>query len=175
MVQCVSCLAQYPDGKEYCPACGSPTRIYKSQKMARCIALFGAILALSVVFAFIASWNPGTEHSEKPERTVAPENKILAIEIGLRFSQNQINAENRFRNQLVHVTGRITEIARDRGGNAYVVLDDAVQAFVTPDEVSTLIAASKGRLLSATCDVGGKPLFYVHLTGCKWISLSVGK
>ena len=122
----------------------------------RVIAVLLAVLVLVAVSGCLASEGGTTQvQSEAPAFT------MTADQLYAEYAANQVAADQKYKDQVVSVSGPITDIGKDISDTAYVVIGgtdslDGVQCFFSSGSESQVAAMSKGQSITVKGRVQGK-------------------
>lgn len=170
MVKCKTCGAEIAKSANRCPQCGA--------KQHQAVL---AVCALIIVFTFvgcfaiiIGAFGDGSEAATQASE-IAPIS-VSASELWKVYSENEVNADNLYKNKLVSVTGTITDIGKDVvTGNPCISLDDGsqysiypIQCFFTSDDKGSeaLAALRNGQEITICGNCSGTPVITVQISDC---------
>ena len=167
LLKCRTCEKDVAATAAACPHCGAKTR---SISAALKVDAFGGLLVLCLLIV-IGLWiqgaiNSGGSSSDsggEPDSfatTTAPAFALSAPEIVAEYRANEVAADQKYKGQIISVTGVITKIGKDIMDSPYVTLDggdpdsfrSAQLYFVDSSELSTL---SKSEQMRAKCRCDG--------------------
>lgn len=175
LVKCRECGKEVAKTATACPHCGANDPGTSDATMAA--ALIGLLMiGLAVGLAVWGVTNSGGSSSDsggEPDSfatTTAPAFALSAPEIVAEYRANEVAADQKYKGQIISVTGVITKIGKDIMDSPYVTLDggdpdsfrSAQLYFVDSSALSTL---SKGERLQAKCRCDGLSI-NVQLTRC---------
>jgi tRNA_anti-like len=145
---------------------------------------FGALVGLGVIANIV---NPKDRRSDAgapttgaPSRTAAPspeappaiDVKVSAGDLFKAYEANEIAADQRFKDKLLEVTGKIDSIGKDILDTPYIALSTGgqfeilhVQAYFDEGALSQLANLSKGQSVTLHCRCDGK-MMNVMLKDC---------
>lgn len=131
-------------------------------------------VAVMASFLFIAFGSNEEQQVEKKTETKIPA-KASAIEIASSqlfadYEANAIAADEKYKNKVLLVTGKITAIDRDLLDDIYITLEGEeslgdVQCFFAEEHVKSALKLSKGQTITIKGLCDGKFL-NVHLKAC---------
>lgn len=139
LMNCPECGKEVSDNAVNCVHCGSPlvltnnpfaqkvspARLRKNKKIGKILGIIiVALIFLAVILAIIGSnetgdKSPANELSvEETTQTVSPSPEIEYIEITATelieaYDENEVSADNNFKNQMLRITGTVSSIGKD--------------------------------------------------------------
>lgn len=170
--KCKTCGAEIAKSANVCPNCGANLTF---KKPAVIIGLIFWIVALIFFFkACGALGNSPSASSNNASKEVSAE--ITSTDLWNAYSDNEINADNQYKDKLIAVTGTITDIGKDSvSGNPCVSLNSGdqlgiypIQCFFSKDDASNeqVSALKNGDSITIYGTCAGKYLVTVQLSGC---------
>lgn len=116
-----------------------------------------------------------TAKPEKPTPTPTPAEvpiKISAIKLSEEYNENQVAADQKYKNKLVEISGVIQSIGTDIGGTPYIVLKGrefslfGVQCMFDKSQIDKLAALNKEQSITIICRVSGEIVGNIILRNC---------
>lgn len=175
--KCKVCGAEIAKSANVCPHCGANLAIRKPG------VIIGLVIWIIAMVCFMKACGvfDGDAKNNQSASAVTTESTPAAVGIAApdlwqAYSDNEVNADNLYKNKLLAVTGTITDIGKDvvtgypcvslNSGSEYSLYP--VQCFFTAnDESSEVLAAlTNGQEITiyGTCD--GTPITSVQLSDC---------
>jgi hypothetical protein len=119
-----------------------------------------SIIALFVL-GLLAIASLDTEDDTKKVQLQAPSYRLTAASLYNEYDANEVAADNKYKGQIVVVSGTIQDIGKDIMDQAYIVFagDDfleGVQCTFTKEQQSSIARLSKGQKVSVKGEVAGK-------------------
>lgn len=130
-----------------------------------CAILLAAGVGLCVVFVGVLYFGRATEQART--RTEAPADTVTAAELCADYESNEVSADDRYRRQVLHVSGMIATIEAGPTG-AYAMLAcprGSVQAHF--QERGAVGGLHKGERAELICIGSGELLGMVQLRECR--------
>lgn len=174
MTTCKTCGAEIAKSAKVCPQCGA-------RQHQAALTAAGLIIAFTFVFIIVIAVNGSDGLRSAKNITTAPSAtpapiEISAVDLWKAYTDNEVNADNQYGDQLLAVTGTITDIGKDIvTGNPCVSLDSGseyslypVQCFFSAgDKNSEALAALKdGQEITVYGTCSGAPVASVQLSDC---------
>lgn len=111
----------------------------------------------------------------EPKEVVKPTIQVSATEISQAYTDNEVSADNKYKNQIVEITGVIDTIGKDILNTPYITLKGS-QAFLAdvqcmfPDKAmqEKLANLSKGQKITVIGKVSGKVVMNVLINDCSF-------
>ena len=118
------------------------------------------LLAIVIIAAGITGfvlWNKAPEQAEDKKAT-----EVTVQELTAAYANNEKEANATYLNQVLEVTGTVTETEENQDGSLMIVLDDNVQCSMRDKNAKP----EKGATVTVKGFCSGSNLFGVSLTGC---------
>jgi hypothetical protein len=118
-------------------------------------------LAALFVFALLGFGSVDTDSDTKKVKSQPSSYSLDANQLFRDYKANEVAADDKYKGQVVTVSGVIQNIGKDITGNAYVVIGgegflDGVQCTFTRGEQSSVARLSKGQFVTVKGEVTGK-------------------
>lgn len=172
MVKCKVCGAEIAKNAKACPHCGA--KMHQGAYTACGLILVVTIFA---VFAIIgnAFGSDGTSATKSGSADTTTPIEVSAQDLWGAYSDNEVNADNQYKDKTLAVTGTIVDISKS------LVLDDPcvalksgdqlgiypVQCFFTDEsENEQLATLEDGQTITITGTCAGKPVAHIQLSDC---------
>ncbi len=129
-----------------------------------------ASLIAVVGFLTIAYGSDDEKTTEIAISSETPSLKVSAIKLYADYEANGVAADEKYKDKVLQVTGKITAIDRDIMDKIYVTLKGNqyfgdVQCFFAEDHIQTAMKLSKGQKITVKGQCNGK-MMNVLLKGC---------
>lgn len=177
LVKCKTCGAEIAKSAKKCSNCGAP-----QHRVAITIAsLLGMLAVFCTIMVIVNAVNSGSSSSPNQNGSGSSSQESSAIQISSidlwkAYADNEVNADNLYKDKLLSVTGTISDIGKDvvtknpcvtlKAGDQLGIY--SVQCFFpdADEKSSTLAALKDGQKITiyGTCD--GTPLENVQLSNC---------
>lgn len=192
MTECRACGSEIAKSAKSCPYCGQYRPPIVRNPVAGSISIAIALFIFVFILEFAFS-SPSKKHEkpddvsiqtssaqnidtgEEPSEEITPI-QISAVDLFAAYAENEVNADNQYKNKVISVTGVITNIGKDMLTNAPCVsLDSGSQYNLQPiqcffpksDERSSVIAALKdGQTITITGECTGLFMTNVQVSDC---------
>lgn len=170
---CVECGEMVSEDAKACPHCGKkdPTETIGDK--------IGQFITSVIFFTIIMWWSPwestdkstdtlieGTLNMEDNVKDISkPKEKIMQVDVRdilSAYKNNEIGADNKYKDKLIQVNGLVANVKKDILGNLYVTLGTGskfespkIQAFFDDSMSKQLGILQKGEQLTVVCRVDG--------------------
>lgn len=189
MIVCPDCSKEMSDSAPICPHCGKPN--VKTEERSVSILLGIGIFLIPIIFAWftlrkghttkakvisfvwlaitliigLSQDDNSTSSGSSPSVSAISNEEVMQVNIRdilYAYKENEVGADNMYKDNLIEVTGIIGNIKKDILDNLYVTLGTGaqfeipqVQAFFDDSMNSRLGQLRKGTKLTVTCRVDG--------------------
>ena len=174
LVKCKTCGAEIAKNAKKCPNCGAP-----QHQVALTIAALLSVFAVFCIFIIIieatksGSMSPSGSSASKQDSEAV---QTSATDLWNAYKDNEVNADNLYKDKLLAVTGTISDIGKDiitkNPCVSFKVGDQlefySVQCFFPDSEEksSTLAALKDGQKITIYGTCKGTPITNVQLSDC---------
>ena len=156
--QCPACKSDVSDDAIKCSQCGSDLRGWIERN--KVMLIIGAVIGFLMLVGKTPSHN-----TSNPEEVAI---KINAEELFASYKENEINADNKFKGNVIEVTGLIGDIGKDIADSPYVALLTGDRFFRVQCMLADKNAGanlSKGKLITLR-GIGDRKIGNVILREC---------
>lgn len=166
MIKCPECGKDISDQANSCPSCGYSLKQQKSQpptskKKKGC--LIGFIIFLGIVaLGFCNNDNTSAQQESSKQATVVePVLTVSASELLAAFEENELKANQTYKNKYIAVQGAVGSIGEDIVGSPYVTLKTgnvilSVQCMLNKSGLSKAANLEKGQQIVIVGNCDGK-------------------
>lgn len=169
MIKCPECGKEISDKATSCPSCGytlkqqENTSTKNSNKKKGC--LIGLLIFIGIAMIGFCSDDKSstsassTQSSSVQAKAVEPALTVTASELLAAFEQNELKANQTYKNKYIAVQGAVDNIGEDIMGSPYVTLKTgnvilSVQCMLNKSEASKAANLNKGQqiVVQGNCD-----------------------
>lgn len=189
MIACPDCKKEMSDAAPACPSCGRPNANAESPRSVG-LLLGAGILFLPLIFSWFTlrrGYTTTTKavafvwlafcllivgtHDTKNAGSLADasssSSSAQVMQVGIQqlladYKNNEVGADNKYKGNLIEVTGIISDVKKDILDNLYVTLGTGrafeipeVQAFFDDSMNNQLAGLNKGQQLTVVCRIDG--------------------
>ena len=162
LTKCKECGEQISKKAEKCPKCGIPAKKKTS--------LFTWLVVIFLLLWIIGSISGGSNTTGTTNISISQPKvaiKQVVTQVNIRdilsaYKNNEVGADNKFKDKIIQTTGVIGSIKKDIMGSLYVTLGTGaqfeipqIQAFFDDSQNNQLAQLDKGGQLTVVCRIEG--------------------
>lgn len=177
---CTKCGAQIDDSASVCTHCGAQISTKKNKKSIFKKWWFWVLIAIAfILIAGNAKSDSNPSGTPEPTEKVLPKAiKVSASELCEAYTQNEVDAEKKYGDQLVEITGTVDNIGTDIRNDVYITLStgkymQSIQCYFNEDaEIDKVATLSIGQEVTIIGTCKGLSFINVAVKECSFANIA---